>query len=69
MSHKTTIYLPADLKKAVEGEARRRGCSEAEVIRNAVRQAVQRPEPAAGFLDADPIADRVDELLEGFGQR
>lgn len=69
MTRKTTIYLPADLKEAVEEEARRRGCSEAEVIRNAVREAVQRPEPAAGFLDVEPFADRVDELLDGFGRR
>lgn len=69
MAHKTTIYLSSELKEAVEMEARRRGCSEAEVIRLAVRQAVTRPQPAAGFLDAEPIAERVDELLDGFGRR
>ena len=45
------------------------GCSEAEVIRQAVAAAVDRPEPIAGFIDGDAIADRVDELLDGFGSR
>lgn len=69
MTHKTTVYLPDDLKEAIEEEARRSGCSEAEVIRSAVRHAVQRPEPVAGFLDAEPIAERMDEMLKGFGRR
>ncbi len=66
---KTTIYLPDDLKAGLEREARRRGCSEAEVIRQAVAAAVQRPQPNVGLLDAEPMADRVDELLDGFGER
>ena len=69
MSHKTTIYLPDDLKVAVEREARRRGCSEAQVIRDAVTSAVIRPRPTAGLIDAEPMAARVDELLVGFGER
>lgn len=69
MSRKTTIYLPDDLKSAVEHAAVRRGCSEAEVIRQAVAAAVDRPMPTAGFLDAEAIGDRVDELLDGFGRR
>lgn len=69
MSHKTTIYLPAELKVAVEREAARRRCSEAQVIRDAVSAAVQRPRPNAGLLDGEPMAERVDELLGGFGDR
>lgn len=69
MNRKTTIYLPEELKFAVEQMALRRGCSEAEVIRRAVADAVQRPAPSAGFLNGDAIADRVDELLDGFGAR
>jgi Ribbon-helix-helix protein, copG family len=69
MARKTTVYLPDDLKTAVEQEARRQDISEAEVIRQAVSAAVSRPRPAGGFLDAPPFADRVDELLEGFGER
>ena len=34
---KTTLYLPDDIKRAVEVEARRRGVSEAEVVRDALR--------------------------------
>lgn len=69
MPRKTTIYLPDDLKAAVEREARRRRSSEAEVIRDAVRRAVARPAPSAGILDGEPIAARADELLAGFGER
>ena len=69
MSHKTTIYLPDELKVLIEREAARRNCSEAQVIRDAVTAAVSRPRPLAGFLDAEPIADRVDELLAGFGEQ
>lgn len=69
MAHKTTVYLPDDLKLAVERTARRRGWSEAEVIRRAVAHAVDRPAPSAGFLDAEPFAERTDELLRGFGDR
>lgn len=69
MSKKTTIYLPDDLKKAVENEARRRSRSEAEVIRRAIADAVSRPRPRGGLYEAEPIAERVDELLDGFGDR
>ena len=69
MSRKTTIYLPDSLKAAVEREAKRLGCSEAEVIRRAVAAAVHAPTPNAGIIDGEPFADRVDELLAGFGER
>lgn len=69
MPHKTTIYLPDNLKAAVEREARRRGWSEAEVIRQAVAVAVARPRPRAGIITGEPIAERADELLTGFGER
>jgi predicted transcriptional regulator len=69
VSQKTTVYFPDDLKSAIEREARRRGCSEAIVIREAVASAVDRPRPRAGLLDAEPLADRVDELLAGFGEQ
>ncbi len=69
MHQKTTIYLPQDLKAAVEREARRRGTSEAAVIRDAIAAMVARPEPTVGFIDAEPIAERVDEHLAGFGER
>jgi predicted transcriptional regulator len=67
---KTTVYLPDDLKRALEAEAGRRGSSEAEVIRDAIRRAVastpRRPHGAL-FAGREPIAERADELLRGFG--
>lgn len=69
MTHKTTVYLPDDLKEAIEREARLRNCSEAQVIRDAISAAVSRPRPTAGLIDATPFADRVDGLLAGFGER
>lgn len=69
---KTTVYLPDDLKAAVKRAAKQRGVSEAEVIRESVRAGVggERPRPQGGlFASPEPIADRVDELLEGFGER
>ncbi len=72
---KTTVYLPEDLKDAVERLARREGRSEAEVIREAVRTLVSGrrggrpriPLTSRGLGDAT-VAERVDEILEGFGQ-
>jgi len=69
MAQKTTVYLPEHLKEALSREAKRRGCSEAEVIRKAVAAVVSRPAPTPAILEAEPFAERVDELLEGFGER
>jgi predicted transcriptional regulator len=66
---KTTVYLPAELKKAVERSARLHSISEAEVIRRAIAAAVESPRPTAGLLDAEPFASRMEDLLEGFGER
>jgi predicted transcriptional regulator len=68
--HKTTIYLPEELKAAVEREARRRSVSEAQVIRDAITAAVARPRPRPGIISGGvPIAEHVDEYLVGFGER
>lgn len=67
--HKTTVYLPDELKAGLVREARRRGSSEAEVIREAIAKAISAPRPTPGFLHAEPLADRVNELMEGFGDR
>ncbi|HET7388650.1 MAG TPA: CopG family transcriptional regulator [Nocardioidaceae bacterium] len=70
---KTTVYLPDDLKAAVKRAAADRGISEAEVIRQSIRQVVesgQRPRPTGAlFSSGRPIARRADELLAGFGER
>ena len=67
---KTTIYLPESLKREVERLARRRSCSEAEVMRQAIQDAVARPKPRSGIIPGDDsLARNVDEYLEGFGER
>lgn len=68
---KTTVYLPRRLKDAVTRAAARRGVSEAQVIRDSIERGVatDRPRPRGGLFSGEPIADRVDELLKGFGER
>jgi plasmid stability protein len=71
---KTTIYLPEDLKAALELAAARTGRSEADLIRAGIRWAVahqQPPEPTIGIMvSEDPqFAERADEHLVGFGQQ
>jgi hypothetical protein len=72
---KTTLYLPDDLKKRIEAVARQQQRPEADVIREAIADAVRRPGappprvPLTGRGLGDPtVADRVDELLENFGR-
>lgn len=69
---KTTVYLPPDLKSAIKRAARRRGVSEAEVIRDSLRSTVggERPRPRGGLIASGaPIAREADEHLVGFGER
>lgn len=69
---KTTVYLPDDLKAQLKRVARRRGVSEATVIRDAISAGVadDRPRPHGGlFAGTSPIADRADEYLAGFGEQ
>lgn len=70
--HKTTIYLPRDLKAALERAAATSRRSEADLIREGIRRVTDEyaePEPILPlFASGDPtISERVDELLEGFG--
>jgi hypothetical protein len=56
----------------VKRAAKRRGVSEAEVIRDSIRMGVggDKPRPrGALYSGREPIARRVDELLDGFGER
>ena len=67
---KTTVHLPDSLKRAVERRARHRTCSEAEVIRQAIRDTVGRPAPTPGIIPGnDSWAHRVDDYMDGFGER
>jgi Ribbon-helix-helix protein, copG family len=70
---KTTVYLPRPLKEALAAAARRRGVSEAELIREGISLAVTRDEPRKPrlplFQSGDPdLAAHFDELLKGFGE-
>lgn len=70
--HRTTIILPDDLKTALEQTSASTGKSEAEIIREGIRQVTRDSGPPRPtfplFASGDPIAHRVDELLaEGFG--
>jgi len=71
---KTTIYLPDELKAALERAAAAQGRSEAELVREAVRELTQRLEPPRPrlplFSSGDStLAERVDEeLRKGFGE-
>lgn len=70
---KTTVYLPEDLKRSLEGMAKRQRRSEASIIRDAVAVAVSTPPaPRIPLVDQglgdEMIAERVDELLFGFGE-
>lgn len=71
---KTTLYLPDELKAALERAARETGRSEAELIREGVRLAVANtlpPTPTIGILVSDDphFAENVDQHLAGFGAR
>jgi hypothetical protein len=73
---KTTLYLPEDLKHALENVARRRGRSEADVIRDAIRHEIAESGPPPTFPvfhsgRQEPFAERDEELLDatGFGLR
>lgn len=72
---KTTLYLPEEFKQALERIAAEERISEAEVVRRALRREMgdlSPPEPRVPLVGrelSDPtLAERVDELLEGFGE-
>lgn len=70
---KTTLYLPDDLKAEITCAAERAGMSEAELIRTCIRDGLRLltpPQPTPGIFESDDpfMSQRVDELLEGFGE-
>ena len=71
---KTTLYLPDDLKELIEEAATHTKRSEADVIREAIASGVRRLPPLPrvplpGVRLGDPtIAERVADLMDGFGQ-
>ena len=72
---KTTVYLPDELKAALSRVAAERAISEAELIREALRDKVSAAtaaRPRVGLfaegLGDKAAAERVDDLLAGFGR-
>ncbi len=68
------MYLPRELKHALERTARERGRSEAELIREGIGLVAgthRIAEPRLPLFDSGQpdLADRADELLAGFGER
>ena len=70
---RTTVFLPEDLKAALQRLARAEGLSEAQLIREGVRRVVADHSAARPriplFESREPtLAERAEELLEGFGE-
>ena len=77
---KTTISLPEKLKRQLESVAKLEGRSQAEIIREAIEEAMRKRahrkarKPRIPLFTADlgfppDLAEKVDEYLEGFGEK
>lgn len=71
---KTTVYVPDELKEALARASKAAGRSEADLIRDGIELVVSRtrdPEPKLPLIESgdDLLAERIDEALEGFGER
>jgi hypothetical protein len=71
---KTTVYLPDELKGALRRAARATGRSEADLIREGIGMVTgthRIAEPRLPLFESEQfdLAERVDEALDGFGER
>lgn len=71
---KTTVYLTGDQKEALRRAARATGRSEADLIREGIGVVTgthRIAEPTLPLFESEQpdLAERVDELLAGFGER
>lgn len=71
---KTTVYLTTAQRRALARTAKATGRSEAELIRQGVDEVTaghRVAEPTIPLFDSggQDLARRVDELLDGFGER
>ena len=71
---KTTVYLTDDLKEALRRTARSRGRSEADLIREGIGLVTgthRIAEPTLPLFESGrpDLAEHVDDLLDGFGER
>jgi len=71
--HRTTIYLPDNLKGALARAAREVGRTESDLIRESLERllSAQETEPRIPlFASGKPeLAENVERLLAGFGER
>lgn len=70
---KTTIYLSDELRRRIKRTAQERATSEAEVIRGTLDAGLpplERPRPRLPLFNSGrgDLAERWDELMEGFGK-
>jgi hypothetical protein len=69
---RTTIYLPEDLKSSLARAAQEDGRTEADLIREGIERLLEarHPEPRIPlFTSGKPgLAEKVDRLLDGFGE-
>jgi len=72
---KTTVSLPDRLKRQLENAAKIERRSQAEIIREAIEEAMRkrvRPKPTIPLttkpFGPPDLAERFDEYLEGFGE-
>jgi hypothetical protein len=70
---RTTVYVPDALKAAIERVAAETGCSEAKLIREGIRLAVEHhrpPLPRSGIFASGEasLSERTDDLLSEFGR-
>ena len=71
---KTTVYLPGELKTALRRISRSTGRSEADLIREGIGLVTgthRIAEPRLPLFESGQadLAERVDDLLTGFGER
>ncbi|MGD2167122.1 MAG: CopG family transcriptional regulator [Gammaproteobacteria bacterium] len=72
--HKTTVYLPDDLRNALRRTATSRGVSEAQLIREAIAKLTSDslpPQPELPLIRSGmpDLAEQIDESMPGFGER
>ena len=70
---KTTVYLTTNQKRALARAARSEGRSEADLIREGIATVTARhrvAEPTIPLFESGlpDLAERADELLDGFGE-
>jgi hypothetical protein len=71
---KTTVYLTIGQKRALARVAKATGRSEAELIRDGIETVTSRrriAEPTLPLFESgkSDLAEQVDDLLDGFGER